>query len=555
MKQFSRIRAAATSIVTLLVLGGVLAACGSGTRSSEAAATDAPSSATRSVGTALRIPPLLAPRVDAQGRKVFDLTLQTGSSTFLPGKSTQTWGVNGAYLGPTLRASRGDRVVIHVHNQLPAMTTLHWHGMHLPAVDDGGPHQMIQPGRTWSPSWTIDQPATTLWYHPHPDGQTADQVYRGIAGLFILDDASSDALPLPDRYGVNDIPLIIQDRNFNSDGSLNLASTADGRLGNTILVNGTYKPHLNVGDERVRFRLLNGSDARIYNIGFADNRTFDLVGTDEGLLSHPVALSRIQLAPGERAEIVATFHAGEHVVLRSFAPNLDIPNSIPVTGNGGGLQGGGGSPQGGGSQGGGGPGGAGLQDSSFQGGHGGAGANGLAFERTLNGGGQSFDLLQIRAATRLRPSPAVPPQLATLPPLNVSAATRTRQFELDHTNAINGQQMDMNRIDFSVLAGSTEIWEVHGFLPHDFHVHGVSFRVIDIGGAPPPPQLQGLKDTVYVPPFTTVRLLVQFGNYADPHHPYMYHCHMLQHEDAGMMGQFVVIHPGQQSQVGVAREQ
>ncbi len=548
MKHRLRTALAAGTVLGLVAVAGCTTASPSDSGSKAASQGGSSPSVPQSSGTSggltfqnpLKIPPLLTPRTDAQGRKVFDLTAQTGTSTFLPGTTTATWGVNGAYLGPTLRVSRGDRVLMHVHNHLPAMTTMHWHGMHLPAVDDGGPHQMIMPGATWSPSWTIDQPATTLWYHPHPDGQTADQVYRGVAGMFIIDDPNTAALPLPSRYGVNDIPLIIQDKQLNADGSLNFAGgSADsgpralqtGRLGQTILVNGTHSPHLAVGDQRVRFRLLNGSDARIYNIGFADGRAFDLIATDEGLVGHPVRLQRIQLAPGERAEIVATIHPGEKIVLRSFAPDLGL--TAPGNGgNGGGSNGGNGFGNGG------------------NGGNG-SGNGGNGSESQLNGGGQSFDLLQIRAAAALRPSPALPARLATIPAPDIAKATRTRQFELDRTDAINGQQMDMNRVDAVVMAGSTEIWQVHGFLPHDFHIHGVSFRVISYAGGAPPPQLAGWKDTVYVPPFQTVRLLVHFGDYADPHHPYMYHCHILQHEDAGMMGQFVVINPGQQSQVSV----
>ena len=480
----------------------------------------------------IRIPSLLAPRTDSRGLKVFDLNLHTGTTRFLPGKTTPTWGVNGSsYLGPTLRMSRGDEVQMHVHNHLPQLTTLHWHGMHLPAVDDGGPHQTIESGATWSPHWTIDQPAASLFYHPHPMGETANQTYRGIAGMLIIGDREADALPLPHDYGVDDIPLVIQDKSLNTNGSLNfdvgtLFGLETGRVGETILINGTYNPHLTVHNERVRFRLLNASDARIYNIGFVDGRAFHLVATDEGLVERPVRLARVQLAPGERAEIVADFEPGERVVLRSFAPDLQID----FANLGGGGFGGGGF-----------------------GGGGGGGSFGADFLRHLNGGGERLDLLEIRAAPRLRPSPALPTRLATLPPLDIGKAVRTRQFELDRTNAINGQQMDMSRINFAVIAGTTEIWEVSGFLPHDFHIHGVSFRVIDVGGDPPPPQIAGWKDTVYVPPGRTVRLLVPFERYADPHHPYMYHCHMLQHEDAGMMGQFVVIRRGQESQVGIAK--
>jgi len=169
--------------------------------------------------------------------------------------------------------------------------------------------------------------------------------------------------------------------------------------------------------------------------------------------------------------------------------------------------------------------------------------------RGLNGGGEAMDLVQIRAQAHLRPSPELPSRLVSLPRVDVSKAVRTRRFELDRTDSINGRQMDMNRIDFAVIAGTTELWEVTGFLPHDFHVHGTSFRVVDVDGEPP--RIPGLKDTVYVPPGRLVRILVPFGPYTDPHHPYMYHCHMLQHEDAGMMGQFVVIKSSQRGQVRI----
>ncbi len=529
-----------------LGVAGVVAACSS-SPGRPAAARTSPVGTPRASGSAgrptapgqLKIPPLLAYRVDAQGRKVFDLTAGTGTTTLLPGTTTPTWGFNGTYLGPTIRVSRGDRVQLQVHNHLPAATTVHSHGMHLPAIDDGGPHQTIPAGATWTPAWTIDQPATTLWYHPHPMGQTADQTYRGLAGLYIIDDPVSRALPLPDQYGVNDIPVIIQDKNFNADGSLNFANSAASRgdperLGNTILINGTYNPHLTVGDQRVRFRMLNASDARFYNIGFADGRTFDLIATDEGLVERPVPLQRIQLAPAERAEIVATFRPGEQVMLHSFAPDLHLSNSA----NGGGGGGGGGFPTSGGGGGGGFPG-------------GGGGGSLSQAEGSLDGGGQSFDLLQIRAAATLRPSPALPAQLTTIPAPDPAKAVRTRTFQLDRADAINGQQMNMDVVNVVALAGTSEIWEVTGFLPHDFHIHGVSFQVIEWAGSPPPPQIAGWKDTVYVPPEQTVRLLVPFGNYADPHHPYMYHCHILQHEDDGMMGQFVVVQPGQQAQVAV----
>jgi FtsP/CotA-like multicopper oxidase with cupredoxin domain len=440
----------------------------------------------------LRIPALLEPRLDADGRKVFELELQAGTSELLSGRQTESWGANGAYLGPTLRAARGDRVLLKVSNRLPDETTLHWHGMHLPAWADGGPHQPIEAGETWSPSWEIDQPAATLWYHPHFLGATGEQVYRGIAGLFILDDAESDALPLPRTYGVDDIPLIIQDKRFEDDGALDFSNrliSPTGFLGDITLVNGTYDPYIQIHDRRVRFRLLNASNARVYNLGFADDRAFDVIASDAGLLERPHGTNRLALSPGERAEIVAAFEPGEDIVLRSFEPEL--------------------------------------------------GTN--FFEGRFAGGDDSFDLLQVRAAPTLSESPPLPERLATYEELHKRETTRTRRFELDGTS-INDKDMDMARIDEVLAVGATEIWEVSnaGGTPHNFHPHGVSFRLLDYAGSPPPAQLSGWKDTVYIPPGETVRLVVRSPDYTDPETPYMFHCHILQHEDRGMMGQFIV---------------
>jgi suppressor of ftsI len=443
----------------------------------------------------LAIPPLADPRVDDEGRMVFDLELQEGVSELLPDTETETWGANGPHLAPTLRASRGDEVMPRVLNGLAEeTTTIHWHGMHLPAAADGGPHQTIAPGATWSPQWTIAQPATTLWYHPHPNGGTEDHIYRGLVGMFILDDPVSDELALPNDYGVNDIPLIIQDKKLDDDGSLDFSKGAispTGRLGDEILVNGTHDPHLEVSDERVRLRLLNASGARVYNVGFSDGREFDLIATDGGLLDAPAPMDRIQLSPGERAEIVVALEPADEVVLRSFEPELGM---------------------------------------NF-------------FEGRFAGGDDSFDLLEIRAADELAPAPELPERLVEQAPLPEVEGAPERRFSLSGQGSINGRSMDMERIDEVVRSGATEIWEVENAsgTAHSFHPHDVRFRVLDYAGGPPPAHLQGLKDTVFVPPNETVSLLIEFGEYTDHHLPYMFHCHVLQHEDRGMMGQYTVV--------------
>jgi FtsP/CotA-like multicopper oxidase with cupredoxin domain len=462
---------------------------------------------------ALHIPPLLEPTVEDDGTKVFDLQIQTGSSELLPGVSTPTWGVNGTYLGPTLRAERGDVVRMRVGNATDEASTLHWHGMHLPAAADGGPHQMVAPGETWTPSWTIDQPAATLWYHPHLHGRTAEQVLRGVAGMFILDDEPSSDVDLPSTYGVDDIPLIVQDRSFDGDGEFETGGrflSGVGQLGDEILVNGTYDPHLQVDAPLVRFRLLNGSNARVYDFGFADGRAFAVVGTDGGLLPAPVELDRLQLSPGERAEVVVAFEPGDDVVLRSFAPDL-----------------GGGFPP-----------------------------------ARFDGGDDTFDILRITrppggaaddgpgVGVDIEPGlSALPRELVSIERLNPTDAVATPTFRLEGNSQINGESMDVARIDHVAELGTTEVWEVvnasGGY--HNFHVHDVQFQVVDLDGRPPPPELAGWKDTLFLSAGARARLVLRFEDYADPDLPYMYHCHLLRHEDSGMMGQFVVVEPGQQA--------
>lgn len=447
----------------------------------------------------LAIPEELVPRVDEDGRLVFDLEIAAGTSEFIAGQQTPTWGINGPYLGPTLRADRGDEVLINVTNNLDEQTTLHWHGMHLPAKMDGGPHQMIDPGETWSPTWTIDQPAGSLWFHPHPQGKTADHVYRGVSGMFLLDDPQSRALDLPDDYGVDDIPLIIQDKAFRSDGSLDFGerpASQVGILGGEILVNGTHNPHFEATTSLVRLRVLNASNGRVYNLGFTDGRPYWLIGTDSGLLEAPDQRRRLRLSPGERAELVVEIAPNDRVTLRSFQPDLGM---------------------------------------------------GFPVERT-NGGHDTFDIIQLRGAGQLDESPPLPAQLVTLDDLPTEAeASQTRRLELGGFSLINGVEMDMDRIDVTVQLGSTEIWEIHNSANtyHNFHVHDVRFAVLDVDGRRPPPELGGWKDTVFVAPGSTVRIISRFEDYADPDSPFMYHCHILLHEDIGMMGQFVIVDPDQ----------
>ncbi|GGJ62184.1 multicopper oxidase family protein [Glutamicibacter ardleyensis] len=438
----------------------------------------------------LAIPPLAESTVSSDGARVFRLTAEAGSSNFHPAGPTPTWGYNGSFLGPTLRARRGEKVRIAVKNTLPDPTTVHWHGMQVPARYDGGAHQVIAPGAEWNPEWTIDQPAATLWYHPHVHGSSEEQMTRGLSGMFILDE-DSPTRGLPSEYGVDDIPLILQDRIIANDGSFKLTSnTTAGLLGETMLVNGTVNPYLNVRTEAVRLRILNAATARVFNIGFSDNRMFTVVGTDGGLLPAPVPVEGLVLSPGERAEVVVRFKAGERPVLQSLPQELGMSGDLNIEA----------------------------------------------------GGNDSLDLLQFRATAKLAAAPTMPAGLAAPASFDLEDPARTRVFVLKDMY-INGKLMDMSRIDETVDAGAVEIWRVSNTdnLAHNFHVHGAQFRILDFDGVDPQPEFAGWKDTVFLPVRATARLAIKFGPYSDPVMPYMFHCHFIRHADMGMMGQYTTV--------------
>lgn len=434
----------------------------------------------------LRIPPLLASEMIA-GERVFRLSAQTGSTELVPGVTFATMGFNGRHLGPTLRATRGEKVRIHVTNELTVPTTAHWHGMVLPASQDGTAHQSISPKTTWTASWRIEQPAATLWYHPHPHGQTELQVSRGMAGLFLVDDEEPSGLPT--EYGVDDVPLIIQDVTVQSGGQRpgTPATAPIGRIGNTVIVNGTHEPRFVASTSLVRLRILNASAARCYNLELSTGDEFHLVGTDGGLLPAPVPQSSLLLSPAERAEVLIKVPRDSDLVLRSVPHDLGMNQG----------------------------------------------------ENISSGAGDTFGILRITRAGGGSTS-TLP---ATLPSAEHPrrAAAVERHFMLGDTT-INGKSMDMSRIDTVVSASSTELWTVMNTSrrAHNFHIHGTQFIVNTENGESPAPRNRGWKDTIFIAPGGTTELTVPFSAYTDPVTPYMYHCHMLWHEDQGMMAQYVL---------------
>ena len=495
--RFARPRRRIATIVSGAVIGSVVLAVGL-----TACASDDGAGVIDTVGTIdfvnpLAIPPLAESTVNGAGERVFDLTAQAGTTEFVPGVATDTWGYNGSFLGPTIVAGRGEDVRINVGNELDEASTVHWHGMSLPAEMDGGPHQMVEPGATWSPNFTIDQPAATLWYHPHPDGTTEHQVEMGLAGLFLVQDDEEAALNLPRSYGVDDIPVVVQDRRFDENGQfVTDVRGYIGPVGDQLLVNGTLSPYLDVTSEVVRLRIVNGSTSRLYDFGFSDGRSFDLIATDGGLLAEAAPMDGIRLSPGERAEVLVRLTPGETVNLQSTPPDLGTSASAA----------------------------------------------------TRNAGDDTLDVLELRAAATLSSIGSTPTALASIEPLRKADASTERAFTLNGYT-INNRLMDMTRIDETVEAGATELWTVDNAmpLPHNFHVHAVQFQVLRVGTEPPSAELSGWKDTIYLEPGVRYELIMQFARYTDTDFPYMFHCHMLAHEDAGMMGQFVVVKPGEQA--------
>ncbi|MEW6653603.1 MAG: multicopper oxidase domain-containing protein [Bacteroidota bacterium] len=444
----------------------------------------------------------------------FNLTIQNSSVNFYPGFQTRTTGVNGSLLGPTLLLKKGTQVQMNVKNNLTDTTTIHWHGMHVAPQNDGGPHTVILPGTTWQPQFTVLDNAATYWYHPHLHKKTAEHVTKGVAGFIIVRDEQEAALKLPRKYGVDDFPIVVQSRAFDLAKQFIVRSELDS----VLLVNGTKNPYLQVPAQIVRLRLLNGSTERTYNFGFTENNSFYQITGDGGLLNAPVLLTRLRLAPGERAEILVDFKSllGQSTYLMSFASEL--PTGII----GSSSVGMGGS----------------LPDYS---------------NNKLNGA--NFNILKIDViAASQNPITTILSTLISNSPISISSANVTRVLTFTSIGGmmsaagpfvINGNPFSMDKINYTIPLNNTEIWELRNqtLIAHPFHIHDVQFYLLDRNGNQVPLNERGRKDVVLVEPMETVRFITKFEDFANSTVPFMYHCHLLTHEDDGMMGQFLVSSP------------
>jgi bilirubin oxidase len=442
----------------------------------------------------------------------FSLTVKdTFKQIISTGNQTITGGINdNDFWGPTLIFQQGDTVHMTVKNKLNDSTTLHWHGMHLPAVMDGGPHQIIPPGTVWQPYWKVTNQAGTYWYHPHLHEMTKEQMVKGVGGLIIVRDAQEAALALPRTYGVDDIPVVLTSRRYSTSNQFQILNTT---YGDYMLTNGTPNAEVSLPKQFVRLRILNVEVERGYDLGFSDNRDFYLIGNDGGLLNAPLTLKRLKLMVGERVEIL--------VDLSKDAVGATLDLTAYNAGQAFGFPGG-------------------EPNTTGQ------------FGSLLNN--KDFGVLHIKvAAATANPILAVPATLASNAYWSATDAPVTR------TMTVTGGQpgptggpfvfdntiFNINTINKTVNLNAIEKWTVtnNNVFGHAFHIHDVEFKIVARNGSATAvgSHESGWKDVFYLPKNESVTFVAKFDDYADAVHPFMYHCHFGDHEDAGMMGQFVVV--------------
>ncbi len=536
-RKFLRWSGAGAAIVATGGLGGLLSACAPSSPAPTTAFTTATSAAANAVTlSTATISPSGAP-VDVE----LALKAAPGKAAIFNGKETSVWSYRGevlsgdpnslvhipdSYLGPIIRVKRGQKIRINYSNEIPQPSIVHWHGLHVPDVVDGHPRFAVDPGQGYTYEFEIANRAGMYWYHPHPHGQTGPQVYAGMAGLFMISDDEEEALGLP--TGDYDIPLVLQDRVIDGNNQLvympnGMMDQMIGFLGNRLLVNGKPDYELSVENRAYRLRFLNGSNSRIYKLGWQDGTPLTVIATDGGLLEKPVQRNYVTLAPAERVELWVDFsqwELGSELTLQSLA----FSGASPM---GGGMGGGASVPN-----------------------------------------GAPFNVLNVRVEREAREKPALPAQLSTIPRYQLSEAVNAnnpRTFTLgmqQMTWTLNGRTFEMTNVanDEIVKLNTLEVWEFvnpagggRGMMGggmamvHPMHVHGLQFQVIER-------QVQsgfqdawktvsdgfvdeGWKDVVLLMPGERVKILLKFEDFTGL---YLYHCHNLEHEDQGLMRNYRV---------------
>lgn len=429
------------------------------------------------------------------------LTAQATTAN-LKGSSIHVLGYQpNSLLGPSFRINRGDTVNVLLQNNLSEHSNIHWHGLKIPALMDGHPDQLANAGGTFRYQFTVNQRAGLNWYHPHPHEMTGKQVFQGLAGLFIINDAEESALNLPS--GKYELPLVIQDKRISQNSityNPSMEEVMAGYMGESIIVNGVYSPYTEVDTRFYRLRILNGSNARVYNLALSNNTDMVIIGNDGGLLRYPVIVKDIMMAPGERLDLLVNF-GGVSVGSEIFLTSKEFANAGAAQGK------------------------------------------------------QQFKIMQFKVARSTTDTFTIPATLSNVSTVPASSAVKTRNFEISNAmehhgvpmndgmqmrHRINGKLFDSSRIDEIVAVNTTEIWvfdNSNGDEPHPMHLHGVSFQVLTRKGGRGNliASEAGWKDTVLVMPGEIVKVIVPFENNTGK---FVFHCHNLEHEDDGMMLQY-----------------
>lgn len=451
-------------------------------RTDESRATSITSAATP---TPFSSPAVLRNTSSQPGTVEVTITAAPARLELVPGKLTDVYAYNGGVPGPTLEAREGDHVIIHFQNNLPEPSTIHCHGIHLPAAMDGSPFGPVPPGGHFDYEFTI-KPGTagTYWYHPHPDARSEYQVAKGLFGALIVRAADDPIASIPEKL------LILSDNRFLPNGAIDFPDSnsvqaevdeENGREGNVLFVNGQIMPTLSIRSGEVqRWRVINASASRVYRLAIP-GQTLLHVGSDGGLFEHPVEVKDILIASSERLELLVrgSERPGSQTVLETLPYDRYMPQTRPSDWNT---------------------------------------AKALATLRYS-------DAAPVTAV-------AIPAVLRVIPALDTTKATATHVIVMSQ-GLINGQMMDMNRVDVHAKLGAIEIWQVENVvgMDHPFHLHGFQFQVLDRNGVPEP--FRSWKDVVNVPKHETVRFIVRYTDFPGK---WMFHCHILAHEDHGMMG-------------------
>jgi bilirubin oxidase len=414
----------------------------------------------------------------------------------IDGLETDVYAYNGRVPGPTLELREGDRVTIRFRNDLAEPTTVHWHGLHLPIDSDGSPLNPVAPGEERLYSFTVPEgTAGTYWYHPHPHHHTGSQVARGLYGGIVIRAADD---PLPDSYPER--LIVLSDNRILPDGSIDFPDPMstpgrldieNGREGDVLFVNGEVMPTFEIRSGEIqRWRIVNASASRVYRLSLPGH-TFLHVGSDGGLFERPVEVEEVLVANAERVELLVegTGEPGASVALATLPYDRYVPQTRPPD-----------------------------------------------WEEPRH-----ILTLRYADAPSVTPDP-VPEVLRPIPALDPADAITTRVVSMSQ-GFLNNRPFEMTRVDIEAPLGATEIWEIENLvgMDHPFHLHGFQFQVLDRNGVPEP--FRSWKDTVNVPKHETVRFIVRYDNHAGR---WMYHCHILDHEDQGMMG-ILEISPGSES--------